>query len=529
MKHYFFIFLLLLATTAMAQVPKLYSDNASPAVIFLDFDGHRVQSVVWNNGNPINCAPADMMSAAQITEVFNRVSEDYRLFKINVTTDSLKYWAAAATQRIRIIFTPTNYWYPGVGGVAYMNSFTWGDNTPGFVFTGPNPTAKFAAEAASHESGHSLGLAHQSVYDNNCNMTTEYNPGQGNGEIGWAPIMGYSVDRIFSTWTKGQASLDCSIVQDDMSTIASKITGGGLRSDDIGNTTGAATNLTVSGNNVSGSGFINDSADVDVFRLTLAQAKRLTLKATPPQNASNQNYGNIDIMVRLMNSAGTVVNSFNYTDSLKSFIDMDLAAGTWYVSIDGVGNANNPSDYGSTGSYTLSGSLGAAGALPIYRLDLRGTVNNDQHVLSWTLEADEPIRRSEIQYSADGISFSTLQQIDYRNGSFSWRPFSNNNTYYRMRAWLRDGSYKTSNIIALQSGNRGNGVQLLNKNAADVLLVGSKETYQYEVYDIKGRVVNKGTLNSGVNRIPVEQHRPGIYIFKAFNGNSAIAERFIKS
>jgi hypothetical protein len=98
-----------------------------------------------------------------------------------------------------------------------------------------------------------------------------------------------------------------------------------------------------------------------------------------------------------------------------------------------------------------------------------------------------------------------------------------------MRAWLRDGSYKTSNIIALQSGNRGNGVQLLNKNAADVLLVGSKETYQYEVYDIKGRVVNKGTLNSGVNRIPVEQHRPGIYIFKAFNGNSAIAERFIKS
>jgi hypothetical protein len=532
MKTYFLTFLLLFAVNAMAQVPKLYSDNGSAAVVFLDFDGHRVQSVVWNNGNPIDCAPStSVFTAAQITEVFNRVAEDYRLFKINITTDSLKFLAAVTNQRMRIIITPTNYWFPGVGGVSYMNSFSWGDNTPGFVFTGATPTTKFAAEAASHETGHTLGLAHQSIYDNNCNMLAEYNAGSGSGlsEVSWAPIMGYSVDRIFSTWNYGQSSIDCSIMQDDISTIASKITGGGLRSDDVLNTYTSATLFTVSGNSISASGIVNNAADVDVFRLNLTQSKQVLLKALPPQANNNQNYGNIDIQLKLMNASGVVINAYNVTDSLRAGIDTTLAAGTWYVSVDGVGNVNSPGDYGSTGSYTLSGTLAAAGSLPIYRLDLSGSVNNDQHVLSWRLEADEPIKRSEIQYSYNGADFSTLQQVDHRNGNYAWRPFSSGNTYYRMRAWLRDGSYKTSNIISLQTGRGAAGVQLLSSKASDVLLVGSKENYRYEIYDMGGRLIQKGLLNTGVNRVTVDQQQPGIYIFKAFNESSAITERFIKS
>jgi hypothetical protein len=75
--------------------------------------------------------------------------------------------------------------------VSYVGSFTWGDDTPGWVFSGLlNNNIKYIAEAVSHEAGHTLGLQHQSNYDAECTKTSEYGQGQGTGEISWAPIMG---------------------------------------------------------------------------------------------------------------------------------------------------------------------------------------------------------------------------------------------------------------------------------------------------------------------------------------------------
>ena len=55
------------------------------------------------------------LTDAQILEIFNRVSEDYRPFNVNITTDSVKFLAAPLTQRIRVIVTPTSSWKTGVG------------------------------------------------------------------------------------------------------------------------------------------------------------------------------------------------------------------------------------------------------------------------------------------------------------------------------------------------------------------------------------------------------------------------------
>src|SRR5664279_6077352 len=84
--------------------PVLSSLPTARATIFLDFDGQYVQASSWNGGNPLNCAPSGL-NDAQITEIFNRVSEDYRPFNINITTDSIEFLAAPLAQRIRIIIT----------------------------------------------------------------------------------------------------------------------------------------------------------------------------------------------------------------------------------------------------------------------------------------------------------------------------------------------------------------------------------------------------------------------------------------
>ncbi|MBK5272777.1 MAG: hypothetical protein JJE22_17395, partial [Bacteroidia bacterium] len=181
---------LISAISASAQVPLLSSYPSASAVIFLDFDGHTLDNTSWNYSGPIYC-DASTLNNTQITEIFNRVSEDYRPFNINITTDSTKYLAAPVNKRMRVILTVSSSWYGSAGGVSFVGSFVWGDNTPAFVFTallGNNP--KYIAEAASHESGHTLGLFHQATYNSSCGLTTQYNAGTGSGETGWAPVMG---------------------------------------------------------------------------------------------------------------------------------------------------------------------------------------------------------------------------------------------------------------------------------------------------------------------------------------------------
>lgn len=126
--------LLCAGTLTANSTPILSSYPTASPTIFLDFDGHTVSGTSWNVSGPIFCG-ASGLNDAQITEVFNRVAEDYRPFVVNITTDSTQYLSAPANKRMRVIITVTSSWYGSAGGVAFINSFTWGDNTPCFVFS----------------------------------------------------------------------------------------------------------------------------------------------------------------------------------------------------------------------------------------------------------------------------------------------------------------------------------------------------------------------------------------------------------
>lgn len=196
-----YVILSMLTMLNMARsAPVLSSLPTASATILLDFDGHDVPVTFWNNGVPFTCLAA-AMTDAQITEAFNRVAEDFRPFNVNVTTDQNRYLAAPVSMRMRIVITPTSAWYPGVAGIAYTNSFTWGDDTPAFVFSDRlNNDAKRVAEGISHETGHTLGLSHQSSYSSSCTLNYTYNPGMGIGETSWGPIMGSASSMNTTQW-----------------------------------------------------------------------------------------------------------------------------------------------------------------------------------------------------------------------------------------------------------------------------------------------------------------------------------------
>jgi hypothetical protein len=61
-----------LGATTTNAAPTLNSYPVASSTIYLDFDGHDVNTSMWNYGTSFTAAPA-LMTDAQITEAFNRV------------------------------------------------------------------------------------------------------------------------------------------------------------------------------------------------------------------------------------------------------------------------------------------------------------------------------------------------------------------------------------------------------------------------------------------------------------------------
>ena len=146
--------------------------TTADATILLDFGGERVSNTIWNSNGDINCAPANLQSS-EIEKIISRVSEDFSPFNVAITTDESVYSKTSPEKRVRIIITESWEWFGIAGGIAYPGSFTWGNNTPAFVFsTLLFYNEKFIAEAISHEAGHTLGLNHQRAFATNCSLVS---------------------------------------------------------------------------------------------------------------------------------------------------------------------------------------------------------------------------------------------------------------------------------------------------------------------------------------------------------------------
>ena len=104
---------------------------------------------------------------------------------------------------------------------------------------------------------------------------------------------------------------------------------------------------------MSGKGIVERPTDKDYFSFVTG-AGMVTLNVTPAFRGPD-----LDILAGLYDSVGTLVGSSNPT-ALNASISASLAAGTYYLAIDGVGTGNPTtgySDYGSLGEYNISGTI----------------------------------------------------------------------------------------------------------------------------------------------------------------------------
>lgn len=511
---------LLCCFLSAAQSPVLSSYPTATAVIFLDFDGHTVEGTSWNwSGSPIECAGSGLNTGG-ITEIFNRVAEDFRPFNINITTDSTKFIAAPADQRMRVILTTSSGWYGNMaGGVAFVSSFTWGDDHPCFVFSallGYNP--KKISEATSHEAGHTLGLYHQSQYDGNCYKLTDYHAGAGTGEIGWAPIMGVGYNRNFTLWSNGPNSFGCTNYQSDLDIITSDLNGFGYRADDHDSSFTQATALLFSNGQFNINGVIQQNNDQDLFRFSMPDRANFKLTATPYNVGTGNAGSDLDMQITLYNESNHLISVYNPGNLLNSVADTVLNPGMYYLKVEGKGNVYAPA-YGSLGSYSLSAVIEGGVALPVTSIKLNGLTSNNQHRFNWTIVADEKLAKQTLQVSTQGNSFISLAELMTGDRSYQYSPMNSDNNEYRLKVTFADGQDYYSNIVSLAKNQVVHKPEILgNLINSGIVYVNSPGNYSYTIFDGTGKAISRGQLVNGINSININNMVAGVYVIR-FGGD----------
>jgi hypothetical protein len=420
----------------------LHSKPGASNVVYLDFNGHTITGTWWNDDSDFGsitsweALPYDIdgntssFSSDELTnifEVWRRVAEDYAPFNIDVTTEEP---ASFTNTTGRVLITPGTDkngkllpWGNSSGGVAYVN--VWGKNyyaadaSPAFVYS--NMLGNWAdniAEAASHELGHNLGLSHDGTVAHDNVKAEGYYAGHGTGYVSWGPIMGVGYYTNVTQWSKGEYTY-ANNTQDDLSIIQNYL---GLRTDDhAGNTSGATPlNMDASGNilsttpatdpgntNPANKGIIQSKIDVDFFTFNTSGGT-INLQATPLKEI-RQGYtrgGNLDIQLTLYDANGNPLASSDPITDTNASISTTLGFGTYYLSVDGVGNTTSPySDYASLGQYFLSG------AIPPIQDDADD--DNDGMPDTWeTQYGFNPMNPSDASGDADNDGLTNLQEYN---------------------------------------------------------------------------------------------------------------------
>lgn len=365
----------LAATSApLEETFRLHSRPASTRKLYLDFNGQVVTGTWWNGsawGTTINAAPLDLDGSPStwspdelrfIQSVWQRVAEDFAIFDVDVTTEEpsadalVRTDAADTAYGVRVVvtkdFTRNTVSPCNCGGASFLNTVGKPVAGPSWVFyDNLSFNEKNVAEAASHEAGHALGLAHDGT------STTAYYQGHGAGATSWAPIMGVGYRANVTQWSRGDYA-SANNKEDDIEIIGRSFP---ILPDDVADTYAQSRSLasTVAGTQQSlrATGLVGSASDVDVFNFA-AGPGRIELAAQGAEVGPNT-----DLLLELRDAGGNILAAGRPGDALGAAVTHSAAsAGQYYVVVTstaaGDGSGSFP-EYGSVGRYTITGTAPA--------------------------------------------------------------------------------------------------------------------------------------------------------------------------
>jgi hypothetical protein len=361
-------------------VPVYNSRPGAAATLYLDFDGVNFGATAWagsgTSGDPFrypgvrpaysidgDAANFSSTELANIYQIWSRTAEAYSQFDLNVTTVNPGNYNAY--ESAHVVISGDNTWFGGGGGVAYVPGFQLGGmvyNT-GWVFEDNlgNGNPKFTADAAIHEAGHMFSLWHQSIFNASGTKTSEYDGTSGAGTVNtslYAPNMGVSYNDQRGLWAQGRDNtgtfnFDISDIADD--------NGFGYVPDEAGIDTATAPAVSLS--LTPQRGVIQDSADIDFYKLVLASVSDVSLFIDV-----NDFGPMMDVKLSIYDAASSLIAVVDPAldgtrDSLTAeWTALSLAAGTYFFSVETPGliayqNGNSTRYLETSGQYFIVGEV----------------------------------------------------------------------------------------------------------------------------------------------------------------------------
>ena len=414
----------------------MHSNAGAVAKIYLDFDGYSAMtwgsySVTTTPAYSIDTDPNSFSTTelANIQEIWQRVSEKYSPFNVDVTTQDPGN--TNNLQTVVAVIGGGGGWLGSLaGGVAYVGSFS--NSAPNQAWIFPDNLGagfpKYVGEATAHEVGHAFGLYHQSLYSGTTLVQDYYS-----GDAYRAPTMGNSYSSARGMWWYG-TSTSSTTFQDDLAVIAGSANGFGYKADDVGDTTSAAGTLTGTNGNISASGIIGNTGDADYYILDIPADGTMSINLNGPNGAM------LDAKLELRYSDGSFWFSNDSTPGTTEFMGGSIAAGRYYLVVRSHGG------YGDIGKYTISGTIPIA-SLPNAPSGLTATtISTSQINLSWTDNSSNEAG-FRIERSPDGVTWSDIASVGANIASYSNTGLSAGTTYYyRVSSYISWGAFSPSNI-----------------------------------------------------------------------------------
>ena len=364
----------IVAPVPIAKPPIRHSKSGAPNVIYLNFGGATVSGTAWNKNHAAKyiCDPFDIdgdpktfnaTEQQMIVDIWERVSEHYRPFNVDVTTEKPAFVTNNRVATALITRSTATHGqslpYQESGGVAYVGAFGLTNfakyYSPAFVFYDNLSTnAAAIGEAASHEVGHNMGLLHDGTLPIFQGFGAEtYYAGHGSGAISWGPIMGDSYGRSVSQWSRGEY-YNANNPQDQLAIIAGKLS---YRTDYSSNAIATAIPLAINGTRLTGTGILVQNTDVNYYSFSNSYPQ-INLSVRPADRPWNDP---LDIGVDVLDSQGNLVSSFTPQDLTSVSATVPLGTGQYYLRVYpsscGSPLSNNPTgftSYDSLGSYTVN-------------------------------------------------------------------------------------------------------------------------------------------------------------------------------
>ena len=212
------------------------------------------------------------------------------------------------------------------------------------------------------------------------------------------------------------------------------------------------------------------------------------------------------------------------------------AAGMTTASMNGYLSSGEVEDYSLLVDDVLGSKL----------VSFNATGNTDGNVaVSWTVNAETNMKPYEVQRSADGINWTTIQPVESRNDATADQTYNFTDAsplvghaFYRLKMENYAGMVNYSQVIKVETGTSQFGIGQVNPNPFDgyvqaTVFARNNGTYYINIFDAFGKLVHqesvkvmKGENLVNINRL--ETLAQGIYILEVSDGQNSERTRLVK-